>query len=114
MTPDQLRLFDFIRESIVGNGVAPTFQEMARAMGRRNRASVHHMVDRLVQAGLLLRERGRPRGLSLPSAPDVATISTERLEAELRRRGRQPAWSREFLAAIGRPLLPLSGEDARG
>jgi SOS-response transcriptional repressor LexA len=103
MTPESLRLLDFIRARIDAAGLPPTYSEMLAHMGLRGRGVVHAMVDGLVKDGLLVRRPGRPRGLRLPNLPDLAGVPTSRLEAELRRRKRHPAWSPEFRASIGRP-----------
>ncbi|HEX8224496.1 MAG TPA: hypothetical protein VF605_11830 [Allosphingosinicella sp.] len=114
MTPEQLRLLDFIREQIADNGLAPSYPEMERLLGR-SRSSIHRLVTGLVHKGLLIRHRNQARGLTLPNEANIAGIPTDRLEAELRRRGRQPAWSREFLAGFARPELPLHRpEDSHG
>jgi SOS-response transcriptional repressor LexA len=108
MTPEQLRLLDFIREEIADKGMAPSYPEMQARIGR-SRSSVHRLVTGLVQSGLLIRTRNQARGLTLPNEANIAGIPTDRLEAELRRRGRQPAWSRDFLKGFGRPQFPLHG-----
>jgi SOS-response transcriptional repressor LexA len=110
MTPDQLRLLDFIREEIHAKGVSPSIAEMTRFLGRKSDATARGMVDRLVWQGALIRTGDRSRGLKLPMDVNVAGIPTARLEAELRRRGRQPAWSREFLAGLAGPQFPLTNE----
>lgn len=107
MTEEQLRLLDFIRERIADTGLAPTYGEIRDGLGLRSRSSIHHGVERLVRAGLLIRDPGKHRGLRLPNDFNIAAISTDRLEAELRRRNRRPAWSREFLAGLRDPELPI-------
>ena len=90
MTNHQLQLLDFIREFIAKHGVSPTYREMKSGLGCRSLGIVHGMVNRLVDAGCLVRRPGRPRNLALPGA-DLRFVPTDQLRAELARRERRHA-----------------------
>ncbi len=91
MTPRQHELLTFIRSQIEETGVCPSFQEMADAIGNASKHGVHRMVECLVADGYLLRRKSTKwRGLRLPT-PNLRTVPSEALIAELQRRGEEVA-----------------------
>jgi SOS-response transcriptional repressor LexA len=86
MTANQQRLLDFIRDQITATGVAPTYARMAKHMSTASRGSVHSLVGRIVEDGHLVRLQGRNNGLRLPIGVNLASVSTDRLRAEIARR----------------------------
>ncbi len=58
----------FIRGYIAEHGHGPLLDEIATALGIQSRGVAHRYVQALADAGLLLLERGRHRGIHLPSA----------------------------------------------
>lgn len=71
MTERQAHLLAYIRSRLSGSGIAPSYDEMAAALGIKSRSGVKGAVDRLVDQGLLIRLARRPRGLALPDVPTV-------------------------------------------
>lgn len=100
-TPMNLQVLDFVRDRITRSGFAPTYEEIARAMGiTKGRAHAH--VQALIAVGRLQHRPNKVRGIALPTAADLQTIDTELLTAELARRGVVPgALSRARPAAWG-------------
>ncbi len=76
LTQKQHRLLSFIREFIAEAGHAPTYRQMAQAMGTTP-GNAHGCVDRLIASGALRRLPNQPCGLELAETaktvpPDVA------------------------------------------
>ena len=79
VTKKQLQLFDFIKEYVNQNGVAPTFSEMQDYLGLKSKSNVHRLVNALEQQHMLHRTPKLARSIlpeTLPSdvANDVVQI----------------------------------------
>ncbi len=66
LTPRQLEILRLIRDGRRQRGVSPTMQELADTLGI-TKVTVFEHVDALVEKGLLLRLRHKPRSLELTS-----------------------------------------------
>lgn len=86
MSPHQLQTLDFVRERIATIGVAPTQREIAQHLGK-SRGAVTASIDGLVARGKLRRRSAAARGLELADLPDLRTVPTDEIRAELARRG---------------------------
>lgn len=64
LTPLQSVAFGFIAASIAG-GVAPTRREIAEACGIRNHSQVDRIIIALEYRGLVRKQEGKARGLTL-------------------------------------------------
>jgi repressor LexA len=71
MKPTERKILDYVTTAINEWGFSPTLQEITDAIGYRSRGSVRHYVNALVEAGHLLRDEHRSRGLSLPEPDDA-------------------------------------------
>jgi len=69
----QEQAFCFIRDYIAEHGHGPLLDEISTALGIRSRGVAHRYVQALADAGLLLLERGRHRGIRLAPAADDST-----------------------------------------
>lgn len=85
MTPHEKQLLEFITERINATGIAPTFREMAEALGLKSKSGAVMRVDSLVRQGYLVRRPRANRGLALNKFP-LAHVPTPALQAELARR----------------------------
>ena len=80
VTKKQLQLFDFIKEYVLQNGVAPTFDEMRDYLGLKSKSSIHRLVGALEQQHMLHRTPKLTRSISpegmnaLSPANDVVQI----------------------------------------
>jgi repressor LexA len=95
VTPRQLEVLDYVRDMITRAGFAPTYQEIADQLGIV-KSKAHEHVQALVRAGKLRSPANRMRGIELVDTVDLRAVDTERLRAELARRG-------ESLDALDRP-----------
>jgi len=86
MTERHLRALSFIRDHIEKHGIAPSFPEIAAAIGTKSRGSAHTLVEALVRDGQLERTTAGARNLKLPGV-SLAAVPTAALQAELERRG---------------------------
>lgn len=81
MTPLQRRALDHIAAFIQAQGMAPTYDEIAQALGQRARANAFAVVNSLIGHGYLARDgRGRRNitVLKMPPAP-VMPVDTPAL-----------------------------------
>lgn len=86
MTERQRKCFDFIADYIAARGIAPTYDEIGKAIGSRSRGGIHDLVHRLVDQGLLTKTKGGSRNLRLVGV-DLSRVPSDELRAELERRG---------------------------
>lgn len=87
MTPNDVKVLDFVRERIAVTGFGPSIVEIGRHLGCKGKSHPHTIVDRLVDEGYLKRIPNRARGLRLADTPDLRAAPTDALRAELARRG---------------------------
>jgi SOS-response transcriptional repressor LexA len=85
MTPQQQQCLDLVRTSIHTRGVAPSYPEIAKALGITSRGQAHAVVTALVRQGELVRTAATVRNVRLPDV-DLRSATTAALEAELERR----------------------------
>jgi repressor LexA len=73
ISPRQVTILKFIRESVARQGYAPSLREIAQAVGLSSQSTVSYHLSALVKKGYLSRGRGLPRTtVELPSGPDPA------------------------------------------
>lgn len=73
ISPRQVTILEFIRESVARQGYAPSLREIAQAVGLSSQSTVSYHLSALVKKGYLSRGRGLPRTtVELPSGPDPA------------------------------------------
>lgn len=86
MSPQAVRALVFIREEFARTGVSPSMQAIADRLGT-GKSTAFRLVDMLIGAGLVAKQPGMVRGLRVVGQPDLRTVSTDELRAELARRG---------------------------
>lgn len=93
LTKKQRELFDFIESYMArNNGVAPSFEEMASAVGLSAKSGVHRLLTGLEERGFVRRIPHRARALEInrdghPPANPLSAYSIPDLVAELASRG---------------------------
>lgn len=65
LTPKQMAMYQFIRQFIAREGIAPTLQQIADGFGTKSRGVVHRTLQRLQEKGYLEIEPGKKRGIKL-------------------------------------------------
>ena len=65
LTPTQAVCLSAIREYVAHNGVSPTLQELADALGLAGRSGVHRVLRGLVERGHVRIVPGKARGIEL-------------------------------------------------
>lgn len=86
MTPNQLQVLDFVRDRVTASGYAPTIREICAEFSV-GVSTTHRVIDFLVQTGHLARNPNEHRGLRVVETPNLQTVATTALRAELARRG---------------------------
>lgn len=90
-TYKQNELLAFIQNfQIVNDGVSPSFDEMADAVGLKSKSGVHRLLSALEERGQIARLRARPRAIQIIPDNIFTGIPSSQLVAELARRG-EPA-----------------------
>jgi repressor LexA len=77
------RILEFVRERLFA-GVPPTVREVQAAFKFRSLASAREHLEKLVEAGELLRTPGLARGLRLPDRPQDARVAAVPLLGRVR------------------------------
>lgn len=65
MTLQQRRLLDYLRAETAAGRLAPSFQQIADALGLRAKSGVHRIVTALEEQGRIRRRPGRARALEV-------------------------------------------------
>jgi len=91
LTHQQAKLVRYIAARIKSDGVAPSWREMALAMGLRSTSNITRLIEALEKAGVISRGPGR-RNLRLVLPNPLEFTSTGDLIAELDRRSALPAY----------------------
>ena len=65
LTDRQQQTYNFLRAYIARHGVAPKLREIAEHLGITSRGTVHRYLGALVEAGLIVVEADRARGIEL-------------------------------------------------
>jgi len=68
ITERQQAIYDFIRTTIAARGIPPTIREIGERFSIRSTNGVNGHLVALERIGLIARERGRSRGIVLPSS----------------------------------------------
>ena len=67
-TDRQQEIYDFIKSTLVSRGIPPTMREIGEKFGIRSTNGVEGHLAALERSGLITRERGKSRGLSLQTS----------------------------------------------
>jgi repressor LexA len=59
----------FIRECVQSRGYPPTIREIGEHVGLSSTSSVHFMLEGLIDRGIIKREPGKPRAISVTNHP---------------------------------------------
>lgn len=106
-----------IQEHQARHGVAPTYEEIRRAMGYPTRSRVHGVIERLEQRGAIRRLPNRTRGIEvlrpIERLPDDAVAAPEKLLRErsrlvLLRMVKERIDEARAAARAGGPQMPMS------
>ena len=67
ITDRQQEIYEFIRTTIATRGIPPSMREIGEKSGIRSTNGVERNLAALEELGLIVRERGKSRGIMLPS-----------------------------------------------
>ena len=74
LTDRQTIVLDFLREFMTEHGHAPTEREIQSGLGFSSQTLVRHYLDALDRAGVIIRNAGKARGLTLPGIRSAGTM----------------------------------------
>jgi repressor LexA len=60
-----LQVFEFVASYAESRGHAPSYREIAAACGLKSTSNVAYHLDKLVAAGCLARDAGKPRSIGV-------------------------------------------------
>ncbi len=70
LTRKQHKLLLFVHNFIQTNGIAPSFDEMFKALDLKSKSSIHRLLDALVERGFIRRLIGRARAIEVIKLPE--------------------------------------------
>jgi repressor LexA len=110
ISPRQVTILQYIRESVQRRGYPPSLREIAQAVGLSSQSTVSYHLSALVKKGYLSRGRGLPRTtVELPSGQEAAPAPAGNGAAENGAAENEPA---ETGAAETGPAAPPAEPDA--
>ncbi len=68
ITERQQQIYDFIRATVASRGIPPSLREIGKKFGIRSTNGVDGHLAALARSGLINREKGKSRGISLQSS----------------------------------------------
>ncbi len=118
ISPRQVTILKFIRESVQRRGYPPSLREIAQAVGLASQSTVSYHLSVLVKKGYLSRGPGMPRTtVELPSSHNPVDPAPAGVDAPLAMPGATPVAPRSAPTRTGmdRPVqIPLIGRIAAG
>jgi repressor LexA len=117
ISPRQVAILQYIRESVQHRGYPPSLREIAQAVGLASQSTVSHHLSALVKKGYLSRGPGLPRTtVELPSGQEAAPPGPAEADAPPAKPDAPPAEPDAASAAdLDRPVpVPLIGRIAAG
>ncbi len=107
LTVQQRDLLVFIKSYMDTSGsVAPTFEEMATALGLKSRSGIHRLLTRLEERGFIVRRHNQARALTIVRLPETGnalvalTSAVQELEEKI-----GPALTAQVLTDIACDML---------
>ena len=67
LTSKQLKLLEFLRESLNKNSVSPSFEEMKLALGLKSKSGIHRLITALEERGFIQRLHNKARAINIIS-----------------------------------------------
>ncbi len=86
-TRQQRELLSFIQKYQDEHGICPSYEEMKAGVGLKARSGIHRLIEALEERGAIRRLHYRARAIEIVKADPFEGIGSERLVAELKRRG---------------------------
>lgn len=71
LKPREQSVYDYISESIIENGYAPSVRDIEEALGFRSTSTVHMYINRLEEFGLIRKTDGKSRSITLTGVSPV-------------------------------------------
>lgn len=71
------KMYDYLREYVAARGYAPSFREIANAVGLKSTSSVSTYLKELHDEGRIRRDPARPRAIDIQHAEEVAFSSDD-------------------------------------
>ncbi len=69
LTAKQQQIYDYIVDFTTQHGYPPSVREIGAGLGLKSPSTVHFHIKSLVEAGVLVREAGKTRAITVPGVP---------------------------------------------
>lgn len=73
LKPREQSVYDYISESIIENGYAPSVRDIEEALGFRSTSTVQMYINRLEEFGLIKKSDGKSRSITLTGTTPIGT-----------------------------------------
>ena len=67
LTAKQLKLLEYLRQSLKENSVSPSFEEMKLALGLKSKSGIHRLITALEERGFIKRLHNKARAINILS-----------------------------------------------
>ena len=74
LTQRQVRIVEFIQETVRDRGYPPTVREIGEAVGLTSSSSVHSQLRNLERMGYITKDASKPRTIGLPSEAHAVSV----------------------------------------
>jgi repressor LexA len=74
LTPKQKEVFDYIAQTVAAQGYPPSVREICAAVGLKSPSTVHAHLTALERAGLITRDAGKTRAITLTSGAGAGGV----------------------------------------
>ena len=75
LTAKQLKLLEYLKQSLKENSVSPSFEEMKLALGLKSKSGIHRLVSALEERGFVKRLAHKARALEVVKLPENASAN---------------------------------------
>ena len=77
LTAKQLKLLEYLKQSLKENSVSPSFEEMKLALGLKSKSGIHRLISALEERGFIKRLHNKARAINIISKDTNNTLNTQ-------------------------------------
>ena len=71
LTAKQLKLLEYLKQSLKENSVSPSFEEMKLALGLKSKSGIHRLISALEERGFIKRLHNKARAINIISKDTI-------------------------------------------
>lgn len=77
LTAKQLKLLEYLKQSLKENSVSPSFEEMKLALGLKSKSGIHRLISALEERGFIKRLHNKARAINIISKDNYKSLNTQ-------------------------------------